>query len=66
MMTIPKWLAPKNAKDVLHYVIVFGVLAYAWVPLMNAAGSDINVTLALGFGVFYLTDKVAHATLRVD
>jgi ribose/xylose/arabinose/galactoside ABC-type transport system permease subunit len=63
---IPSWLKPKNALDAVHYVVVFGVLAYAWVPLMNATGSDLNVTLLLGLAVFYIADKVAHKVLNVD
>jgi hypothetical protein len=65
-MSIPNWLMPKNAMDAFHYIVVFFVLAYAWVPLMNATGSDLNLTLALGLVVFYIADKVAHKILNVD
>ena len=56
---IPRWLMPKNSLDVLHYIIVFAVVAYAFIM-------PFGIGLIVPFGAFYLSDKVAHKVLGVD
>jgi hypothetical protein len=51
---------PTLQKELLHYAIVFAVLAAAWTPLMQFFGGDIKPTLVAGFVVFVLADQLAH------
>jgi hypothetical protein len=51
----------KNWKnEILHYIVVYGVLLLVWLPLMNYFAQDITKTALGGFVVFILTDKTAH------
>lgn len=61
-----KWYEPKNNKDILHYMIVYGVLVFSWVPMMNFFNNEVSLTAFGGLLLFYATDKVAHYTLKVD
>jgi hypothetical protein len=54
-----------KTNDLLHYVIVYGVLLAAWIPLMDFFGGNVAYTAVAGFAVFIVADKMAHKALGV-
>lgn len=46
--------------ELLHYVVVYGVLVASWLPIMNYFKDDINLTVATGLVVFIVADQLAH------
>jgi hypothetical protein len=54
-----------NMKDLIHYVIVFTVLAVTWTFYMSISGNFLPLTLALSFITFVGSDKLVHKILKV-
>lgn len=76
-MKIPKWLKPKNNKDLMHYIAVWIVIAASGIEfLFLTTGVQINeaqvwslqtlVLSVVSLLTFYVADKIAHKTLGVD
>ena len=59
-MKLPRWLRPKSTMDILHYLIVGGVLILSWIPLMDLFGSNVTLTSLVWLALFYVTDKFTH------
>ena len=49
--------------ELLHYIVVFAVIAVSWVPMMGLMGGNTWYTLASVFGVFVIVDQLAHIYL---
>jgi len=45
--------------ELLHYIIVFAVIAVTWLPLMNYF-NNLTYTLLASLLIFFVTDQLAH------
>jgi hypothetical protein len=52
-------------RDLSHYILVFGAIALAWVPIMSAMGGNVPYTATIVLGIFIAVDKIAHKVLKV-
>ena len=59
-IAIPKWIMPKDAKDVAHYAVVFVAVGLALAITFSAT------VVATGLAAFYFSDKIAHKVLKTD
>lgn len=50
-------------EDWVHYIVVFGVLLLAWVPVMNFFGGSVLPTAITTFLLFVGVDKIMHEVL---
>jgi hypothetical protein len=51
---------PNMAMELLHYVVVYAVLAGSWTTIMNYFKGDLMLTVVTGFIVFVVADILAH------
>ena len=56
-------LDKKWGKELLHYIVVFGILAGSWTHIMEYFGGEIIPTVITGFVVFVVSDQLAHKLL---
>ena len=50
----------KILAELLHYAVVYGVLLYSWLPVMNYFKGDVYYTASVVFLIFFMTDQLAH------
>lgn len=53
----------KPALELLHYVLVFAVIAGTWTTIMDYFAGSIFPTLGVSFVLFVIADKIAHKYL---
>ena len=51
---------PSMAMELLHYIVVYAVLAGSWTSIMNYFKGDVVPTAITGFIVFVVADILAH------
>lgn len=49
-----------NIPEILHYAVVYAILAITWVPLMNFFQSNLVYTSLSSFLLFVFVDQLAH------
>jgi hypothetical protein len=54
-----------SMNDILHYIVVYGVILLAWVPVMDYWGGEVGPTAATVFVLFVVADKMAHKLFRI-
>lgn len=47
-------------KELVHYLVVYGVLLVSWVSLMDYFKGNVTSTAIAGLVVFIITDMLAH------
>lgn len=56
----PDAMKPSGFKELLHYVIVFGIILVAWPQAMAFWNGDLNLTALTVFYIFVAADGLAH------
>lgn len=54
-----------NTKEILHYIVVFAVIAGTWQFYMGLAQNNLPITLGLSFATFVLADQMAHKFFKL-